>query len=165
VINPTQFKQAIQCWTQGVGVVTTNSQTHGLQGMTVSAFNCLTADFAQILCCLNIHAETVLGIDESQCFAMNFLTVNQEKTARQFAGGANMEERFSTNPWHIDVTGSPLLDDSLVSLDCKLVQKIHAGFHYIVIGEIQASEVREGQPLIYHQGRYHELHEKKFSLL
>lgn len=161
MINPAEFKQAIQCWTQGVGVVTTNSQTHGLQGMTVSAFSCLTADFAQILCCLNIHAETVLGIDESQFFAMNFLTVNQEKTARQFAGGASMEERFSTNSWYIGTTGAPLLSESLVSLDCKLVQKIHAGFHFIVIGEIQASEVRKGQPLVYHRGNFHELNEKK----
>jgi flavin reductase (DIM6/NTAB) family NADH-FMN oxidoreductase RutF len=161
VINPAEFKQAIQCWTNGVGVVTTNSKTHGLQGMTVSAFSCLTADFAQILCCLNIHAETVLGIDESQFFAMNFLTVNQEKTARQFAGGASMEERFSTNPWHVSATGAPLLSESLVSLDCKLVQKIHAGFHYIVIGEIQASEVRDGQPLVYHRGGFRELSEIK----
>ncbi|MEI7840090.1 MAG: flavin reductase family protein [Methylococcaceae bacterium] len=161
MINPAEFKQAIQCWTQGVGVVTTNSKTHGLQGMTVSAFSCLTADFAQILCCLNIHAETVLGIDESQCFAMNFLTVHQEKTARQFAGGASMEERFSTNPWHISATGAPLLSESLVSLDCKLVQKIHAGFHFIVIGEIQKSEVRDGQPLVYHRGDFRELSEVK----
>ena len=161
MINSAEFKHAIQCWTQGVGVVTTNSQTHGLQGMTVSAFSCLTADFAQILCCLNIHAETVLGIDESQFFSMNFLTVNQEKAARQFAGGASMAERFSTNLWHTAATGAPLLSESLVSLDCKLVQKIHAGFHYIVIGEIQVSEVREGQPLIYHRGNFHELSEKK----
>jgi flavin reductase (DIM6/NTAB) family NADH-FMN oxidoreductase RutF len=160
MINTTQFKQAIQCWTQGVGVVTTNSQTHGLQGMTVSAFSCLTADFAQILCCLSIHAETVLGIDESQFFAMNFLTVNQEKTARQFAGGVCMEERFSTNPWHTDVTGAPILSESLVSLDCKLIQKIYSGFHFIVIGEIQASEVRQGQPLVYHRGDFYKLGEQ-----
>jgi flavin reductase (DIM6/NTAB) family NADH-FMN oxidoreductase RutF len=37
----------------------------------------------------------------------------------------------------------------LMSLDCKLVEKVRAGSHWILIGEVQHSEVREGQPLLY----------------
>jgi flavin reductase (DIM6/NTAB) family NADH-FMN oxidoreductase RutF len=157
MINPQQFKEALQCWASGVTVITTNSKTHGLQGMTVSAFASLTADQAQILCNLNINAETVAGIEESDSFAVNFLTTTQQLTSTQFAGGAPMEERFLANPWHTAVTGAPLLSESLVSLDCKLVEKIRAGSHYIVIGEIQASEVRTGQPLLYYRAGYREL--------
>lgn len=157
MINPQQFKEALQCWASGVTVITTSSNTHGLQGMTVSAFASLTADQAQILCNLNVNAETVAGIEESGCFAVNFLTTAQQNASNQFAGGAPMEERFSQNPWHTAMTGAPLLSESLVSLDCKLVEKIHAGSHYIVIGEIQVSEVRTGNPLLYHRAGYHEL--------
>lgn len=157
MINKTEFKEALQCWASGVTVITTNSKTHGLQGMTVSAFASLSADSAQILCNLNVNAETVAGIEESQFFAVNFLTTAQQNASNQFAGGATMAERFATNPWHTAITGAPLLNESLVSLDCKLIEKIRAGSHYIVIGEIQASEVRTGQPLLYYRANYHEL--------
>lgn len=157
MINSAEFKEALQCWASGVTVVTTHSTTHGLQGMTVSAFTSLSADTAQILCCLNANAETVAGIDESQSFAVNFLTTAQQATSNQFAGGANQEERFAQNPWHTAVTGAPLLSESLVSLDCKLVEKVRAGSHWIVIGEIQAREVRTGEPLLYYRAGYQAL--------
>lgn len=157
MINQEQFKEVLQCWASGVTVVTTNSKTHGMQGMTVSAFTSLSADAAQILCCLNINAETVAGIEESQSFAVNFLTTSQQVVSNQFAGSTSMEERFATTPWHTAVTGSPMLSESLVSLDCKLVEKTRAGSHYIVIGEIQASEVRTGEPLLYYRASYNEL--------
>ena len=157
MINKTEFKEALQCWASSVSVITTNSKTHGLQGMTVTAFASLSADCAQILCNLNVNAETVAGIEESQSFAVNFLTTAQQNASNQFAGGSSQEERFAANPWHTAVTGAPLLSESLVSLDCKLIEKIRAGSHYIVIGEIQASEVRTGQPLLYYRAGYHEL--------
>ncbi|MDD2863495.1 MAG: flavin reductase family protein [Methylococcales bacterium] len=157
MITKTEFKEALQYWASSVSVITTNSNTHGLQGMTVTAFASLSADSAQILCNLNVNAETVAGIEESQSFAVNFLTTTQQTASNQFAGGASQEERFATNPWHTSVTGAPLLSESLVSLDCKLIEKIQAGSHYIVIGEIQASEVRTGQPLLYYHAGYHEL--------
>jgi flavin reductase (DIM6/NTAB) family NADH-FMN oxidoreductase RutF len=157
MITPTEFKESLQCWASGVTVVTTNSKTHGLQGMTVSAFASLSADAAQILCNLNVNAETVAGIDESQSFSVNFLTTAQQETSNQFAGGASMEERFTQNPWHTAVTGSPLLSASLVSLDCKLVEKFRSGSHFIVVGEIVAREIREGKPLLYYKAGYQEL--------
>lgn len=157
MITPAEFKIALQNWASGVTVVTTNSKTHGLQGMTVSAFASLSADASQILCNLNVNAETVAGIDESQSFAVNFLATTQQETSNQFAGGATMEERFSQNPWHTAITGAPLLSESLVSLDCKLIEKVLVGSHYIVIGEIQASEVRIGEPLLYFRTGYQKL--------
>lgn len=157
MITKQEFKESLQCWASGVSVVTTNSKTHGLQGMTVSAFASLSADSAQILCNLNVNAETVAGIDESQSFSVNFLTTAQQETSNQFAGGASMEERFTQNPWHTAVTGSPLLSASLVSLDCKLVEKFRSGSHFIVVGEIVAREIREGKPLLYYKAGYQEL--------
>lgn len=157
MINKNEFKEALQRWASGVTVVTTHSKTHGLQGMTVSAFASLSADCAQILCNLNVDAETVAGIEESGNFAVNFLTTVQQKASNQFSGGATMEERFTSNPWHTATTGAPLLSESLVSLDCKVIEKVRAGSHFIVIGEIQASEVRTGEPLLYYRANYREL--------
>ncbi len=158
-INTTEFKQAMQLWASGVTVITTQSEKHGLQGMTVSAFSSVSAEPALILCCLNGTAETLSGIDESQFFAVNILTCTQETTSNQFAGGASQEKRFANNPWHIAQTGAPLLTESLMSLDCKFVEKFQTGSHWIVIGEVQTAEIRNGEPLLYYRAGYRQLAE------
>lgn len=156
-ISAAEFKQAMQLWASGVTVITTSSTQNGMQGMTVTAFSSVSAEPAHILCCLNGAAETVEGIDASQFFVVNFLTSMQQHTSNQFAGDCSQEERFKNNAWHTAVTGAPLLSDSLVSLECKLVEKVQAGSHWIVIGEVQASEMRTGEPLLYYRTDYHKL--------
>jgi flavin reductase (DIM6/NTAB) family NADH-FMN oxidoreductase RutF len=156
-INAAEFKQAMQLWASGITIITTNSAEHGLQGMTVSAFSSVSAESAKILCCLNGAAETVNGIEASQSFAVNILTVAQQSLSNQFSGGCSQEERFAQNAWHTATTGAPLLDECLMSLDCKLVEKIRVDSHWIVIGEVQACEIREGNPLLYYRAGYREL--------
>ncbi len=156
-ISATEFKQAMQLWASGVTVVTTKSEQYGLQGMTVSAFSSVSAEPALILCCVNGAADTVVGIDASQCFAVNVLAATQQNISNQFAGGCSHEERFTNNPWHTAITGAPLLNESLMTLDCKLVEKVQAGSHWILIGEVQACESKSGEPLLYYRANYHEL--------
>jgi flavin reductase (DIM6/NTAB) family NADH-FMN oxidoreductase RutF len=156
-ISATEFKQAMQLWASGVTVVTTQSEQYGLQGMTVSAFSSVSAEPALILCCVNGTADTVVGIDISQCFAVNVLAATQQNISNQFAGGCSHEERFAQNPWHTAITGAPLLNESLMTLDCKLVEKVQAGSHWILIGEVQACESQSGEPLLYYRANYHEL--------
>ncbi len=156
-ISATEYKQAMQLWASGVTVVTTNSEKYGLQGMTVSAFSGVSANPALILCCLNEAADTGEGIELSQCFAVNVLTTVQQNASNQFAGGCSHEERFAHNPWHTAITGAPLLSESLLSLDCKLVEKFRAGSHWILIGEVLACESRNGEPLLYYSADYREL--------
>ncbi len=156
-ISASEFKQAMQHWASGVTVVTTHSQQFGLQGMTVSAFSSVSAEPPLILCCLNGAADTMKGIDASQSFAVNVLAQTQQNVSNQFAGGCSQEERFAYHAWHTAVTGAPLLSESLMSLDCKLVEKVQAGSHWILIGEVQASESRSGEPLLYYRAGYHGL--------
>lgn len=158
-INGTEFKQAMQLWASGVTVITTQSEEFGLQGMTVSAFSSVSADPALILCCLNGAADTIKGIEASQSFAVNVLTNQQQNVSNQFSGGNSQEERFANNPWHAAKTGAPLLTESLMSLDCKLIEKVQAGSHWIVIGEVQSCETRNGEPLLYFRAGYRELAE------
>ncbi|MGB4498259.1 MAG: flavin reductase family protein [Methylococcaceae bacterium] len=51
------------------------------------------------------------------------------------------------------------MTESLMSLDCKLVEKVQAGSHWIVIGEVQACEARNGEPLLYYRAGYRQLAE------
>ncbi len=156
-VETEDFKQGLKLWASGVAVVTTKSETFGAQGMTVTAFSSVSVDPPQILVCLNDSADTGDGIRESQSFAVNFLKAGQEAISNQFAGGCSQQERFANIAWKEATTGAPIIDTSLASLDCKVVQQVRAGTHWIIIGEVQAVVCRPGEPLLYYSATYRKL--------
>ncbi|MGR9071673.1 MAG: flavin reductase family protein [Gammaproteobacteria bacterium] len=156
-IQGSEFKQALRNWASGVTVVTTKSDSFGYQGMTVSAFSSVSVDPPQILICVNQAVSTAKGICESKVFAVNILTLEQEAVSNLFADPASYADRFTTVPWEEGGTGSPLLQESLASLDCRVVKKFTSGTHWIVIGEVLQTELRQGEPLLYFNGGYRQL--------
>jgi flavin reductase (DIM6/NTAB) family NADH-FMN oxidoreductase RutF len=154
------FKKALQLWASGVTVVTTHSEKFGVQGMTVTAFSSVSVDPPQILVCINDAADTRVGIHESQYFAVNILNSDQQDISNQFSGGSSQEQRFQNTSWQMGGTGAPILNHSLMSLDCKVVQKVRAGTHWIIIGEVQECICRSGEPLLYYRGAYRQLADK-----
>ena len=156
-VSADDFKKALQLWASGVTVVTTSSEKFGVQGMTVSAFSSVSVNPPLVLVCINDAADTGEGIKESQCFAVNVLTSDQQGISNQFAGGSNQQLRFENTDWKAGVTGAPILNESLMSLDCKVVEKVLAGTHWIIIGEVQECVCRSGEPLLYFCGAYRQL--------
>ena len=151
------FKKALQLWASGVAVVTTSSQKFGVQGMTVTAFSSVSVNPPQVLVCINGSADTGVGIHESQYFAVNILNSDQQDLSNQFAGGISQQQRFENTDWNVGITGAPILTNSLMSLDCKVVEKVLAGTHWIIIGEVQECVCRSGEPLLYYCGAYRQL--------
>ena len=156
-IDGNQFKEALRNWASGVTVVTTKSKSFGLQGMTVSAFSSVSVEPPQILICINQAVGTAKGIFESMVFSVNILTKEQESVSNLFADPSRAAERFTIVNWEEGVTGSPLLSKSQASLDCRVVEKFISGTHWIVIGEVQQTVLRSGNPLLYYNGGYRQL--------
>lgn len=156
-VSVDDFKKALQLWTSGVAVVTTSSQKFGVQGMTVTAFSSVSVNPPLVLVCINNAADTGEGIQKSQYFAVNVLNSDQQDLSNQFAGGSNQQQRFENTDWQPGVTGAPILNKSLMSLDCKVVEKVLAGTHWIIIGEVQECICRSGEPLLYYRGSYRQL--------
>lgn len=156
-VNQEEFKQALQLWASGVAVVTSKSERNGVRGMTVTAFSSVSAKPPLILVCLNQSADTGENIDQNQRFAVNILNEKQQDVSNNFSGGSSQEERFAKANWHVGATGVPVLDDSIVSLECKVVEKVSAGSHWILIGEVEAANYRPGKPLLYFRSAYRKL--------
>ena len=156
-INDQDFKNALKLWASGVAVVTSKTEKFGVQGMTVTSFSSVSLAPPQILVCINETADTGEGIFEGGRFAVNILTNAQQEVSNQFAGACSQEERFANVSWSEGVSGSPILNDSLVSIECKLANKVLAGTHWIIIGEVQNINCRTGEPLLYYHSGYRAL--------
>ncbi len=156
-VSAGEFKQSLQRWASGVTVVTTKAEGKEEQGMTVTSFASVSLDPPQILVCLNDSAETGEGIKESGYFAVNILSAEQESISNNFAGGNSMQERFGATPWSKGVTGAPVLDETMATLECKVIQQMRAGTHWIIVGEVQNVICRLGEPLLYYGAGYRQL--------
>lgn len=160
-VDADEFKQALQNWASGITVVTTKSTRFGILGMTATAFSSVSVDPPQILVCINDTAITIEGIRESKHFAVNVLNAGQQLISNQFASGDNPQQRFESVTWQEGASGTPILDDTLASIECTVDQIIKSGTHWIVIGEVQNTICRAGEPLLYYKGAYREILQKK----
>jgi len=73
-------------------------------------------------------------------------------------GQLDMPKRFARAQWRTLKTGCPVLNDALVSLDCKLVSwHIHAT-HYVLMGEVVGIQRNKStDSLMYLNRNYHTL--------
>ncbi|MCK9606346.1 MAG: flavin reductase family protein [Methylomonas sp.] len=156
-VDASQFKNALKLWASGVTVVTAQSEQQGLKGMTATSFSSVSVDPPQILVCLNQNTDTGAVVLEQKQFAVNILGTEQQDVSNQFAGGGTQEERFANVAWESGEHGAPLLTESLASLECKVVDQVLAGTHWIVIGAVQKVVCRDGEPLLYYSGAYRQL--------
>ncbi len=152
-VDQTLFKQALAQWASGVTIVTTKTDA-GYAGMTASAFSSVSADPPIILVCINQSAESCALVAESGSFAVNILESSQQDASNRFASFKDKETRFDSVAWSEAPSGSPYLDESLCSLDCKVVNKVEAGSHIVFFGEVQHVVNREGNPVLYYRGGY-----------
>jgi len=152
-IDNQEFKSALKMWASGIAVVTANSE-QGEQGMTVTSFTSVSMDPPQILVCINENAETGAAMSQGEQFAVNILSSEQEQVSNEFAGGSSMQERFANVGWKKGELGLPLLDGALVGLECTLVEKVKAGSHWVMIGEVQSTQVNPANPVLYFNGGY-----------
>jgi flavin reductase (DIM6/NTAB) family NADH-FMN oxidoreductase RutF len=160
-VSEQEFKDTLRLWASGVTVVTAKSEQDGLKGMTATSFSSVSLEPPQVLVCIHEKADTGKAILDSDKFAINILTSEQQEASNQFAGSSSQEERFTNTNWREGDNGVPVLSDALASLECRLVQQVKAGTHWIVIGEVEKVSQNEGEPLLYFDSAYRQLADKK----
>ena len=96
--------------------------------------------------------------ERSGAFSVNVLTDEQATIGRVFSDARRTgDRRFGQGTWTTGTTGSPLLDDTLATFDCKLVQTLDYGPNRILIGRVVSIGFGEKQPLLYRDGFFRRL--------
>ncbi len=141
------FRLALRRFPTGVTIVTTMLDGQP-KGFTANAFASVSLEPPMILICVNRQARSHPVIAAAGVFCVNVLALEQSDLAQIFAQ-KGAPDPFGTIPYHTDVTGSPVLDGSLAHLDCTLAEEHSVGTHTVFIGEVVASDARDGAPLGY----------------
>lgn len=154
MIDASEFRRVLGHFATGVTVVTSCRGDGSPCGLTVSAVSSLSLEPRLILACVDAKAESHGCVREAGCFAINVLDASTgEVIARRF-GISGAPDKFDQLGYRTAITGSPLLDDALAWMDCRVVESHAGGDHSIFIGEVLAADARAGEPLLYYRGRF-----------
>ncbi|WP_234449981.1 flavin reductase [Acidovorax sp. MR-S7] len=141
--------------------VITSDGPAGRLGFTASAVCSVSDSPATLLVCMNRNSEQNDPLRRNGVFCVNCLAGEQQDLSEMFAGygGIAMRDRFDRQAWRTLTTGSPVLDGTLVSFDCRIASTFEVATHTLLIGEVMS--VRAGNysnaALIYFQRQYHTL--------
>ena len=160
------FRAAMRCWASGVTIVGTQAASFGEpRGMTVSSFTSVSMEPPLILVCLFKETETAQSVLESQIFGVSILDIDQADISSRFANAdpnfpeeANRFEGLETVTLETD---APLLKGALAHLDCRVWKVYDGSTHFIVVGEVVASQIKapdsDLNPLVYSNQGYRQL--------
>ena len=154
-IESAEFRRILGHWSTGVAVVTARATDGTPCGLTANAFSSLSLAPPLVLVCVEHDADTHECIRDGRAFAISILADGDETTARRFAGDAEGGDKFEGIAWRESVTGSPVLENALAWVDCRLSAEHPGGDHTIFVGEVADGDATEGQPLLYYRGGYH----------
>lgn len=156
--STSDYMTAMSQHASSVTVITT-ADGQGRYGLTATAVSSVTAAPPRLLVCINKSGSTHEKIVNAGTFAVNVLSEDQEQIAKAFSGMLGKDfDRFSLGVWTRLVTGSPVLQNTSSSFDCKLVQTIDQSTHTIIIGEVLATTAEPGHDsLLYADRRFRNL--------
>ncbi len=154
-VDKAEFRRALGHFAAGVTVVTSKFDDGQLGGITVTAFTSLSLEPPLVLICIDKRARIHDRLQLGGNFAVNMLAEDQELVSRRFA--QSKDDPFHELGYRDGVGGAPLIDGAIATVECRIVELLPGGDHTIVIGEVEASQVREARPLLYFRGGYAQL--------
>ncbi|WP_328557071.1 MULTISPECIES: flavin reductase family protein [unclassified Streptomyces] len=154
--SPDLLRSVFRRHAAGVAVITA-SGGRGPVGFTATSLTSVSADPPVVSFGIGTGASSWPAISEAGHVGVHVLGEHQRELAATFArSGA---DRFgSPTRWSNGPEGVPVLDDVLAWLVCRVVARVPAGDHRIVLAEVVLGDpTGTGSPLLYHQGRFNGL--------
>jgi flavin reductase (DIM6/NTAB) family NADH-FMN oxidoreductase RutF len=146
------YRRALGQFATGVTVVTARGRNGRKLGITVNSFSSVSLDPPLILWSLARSSSSLAEFASASHFAVNVLDAKQHHLCRQFS--TPLEDKFS-GVEHVDEPGEcPLLKGVIAQFVCRKVRQYDGGDHVIFLGEVEEYRYNEGEPLVFHSGRY-----------
>ncbi|WST50341.1 flavin reductase family protein [Streptomyces avidinii] len=155
-VSPAEFRAVLGNFASGVTVITAppGEDEEGPAGFACQSFASLSLDPPLVTFMVARTSTTWPRIARAGVFCVNILGAEQGELCRSFAvSGADKFAGVAHTP--APVTGSPQLDAVPAWIDCR-IQAVHTGGdHLIVVGRVVAmGAAGEGEPLLFHKGRF-----------
>lgn len=147
-----EYRSALASFATGVTIVTTTDSVGGAHGLTVNSFTSVSLDPPLVLWCLGNKSDSYDLFSKTDHYAINVLAAGETDFAMRFAGKG--DQQLGVTEFTTLNTGAPALAQAIATFDCKVVQRVEAGDHLILIGETQAFVTRPESAMTYFRGSF-----------
>ena len=153
------FRRVMGSFPTGITVLTVEKEPGQVHGMTANSLSSVSLEPLLISVCIDHNARLLTHMKGQRRFGVNILKDTQRAISEHFAKpqlDLEEEERLGVR-FQWTATGIPLLEDALAHLACNVAAEYEAGDHTIFVGEVESLELKSGEPLLYHRGKYRTL--------
>ncbi|MGX1545288.1 flavin reductase family protein [Streptomyces adustus] len=154
--SPDLLRSVFRRHAAGVAVITARGAA-GPVGFTATSLTSVSAEPPLLSFGISTGSSSWPAVSKAAHVGVHILGEHQRELAGTFArSGA---DRFGApTAWREGPEGVPLLDDVSAWLVCRVVTRVPAGDHRIVLAEVALGDpTGPGRPLVYHQGRFNAL--------
>lgn len=151
-VDTRDLRRALGTFLTGVTVVTCFDDLGRPRGFTANSFTSVSLDPPLVLICVAKSAASIDAFVNAEGFGINILAEHQKSVSQMFASKST--EKFRSVRWLPGGTGAPRLEEAIAWFDCRARQRIEAGDHVVLIGEVVRFAAAGGRPLGYCQGNY-----------
>jgi flavin reductase (DIM6/NTAB) family NADH-FMN oxidoreductase RutF len=158
-VDSDTFRAAMRELAGGVAVVTVGNG-QDITGFTATSVSSLSTRPPRLIVCIDQRSTSWLALQRYSYFGVNLLRDQERAIANRFAGRDGLKgiSRYAGVRWTTLLTGTPVLENGLATLDCEVEEMLPRYDHSIVIGRVRAIGICPGScPLVYWQGDYHPL--------
>ncbi len=146
------FRRALGQFATGVTVVTARASGGAKVGVTVNSFSSVSLNPPLILWSLSRQAQSFADFATCTHFVVNVLEAKQHHLSRQFS--TPVPDKYAGVDFVEGKAGIPMLNGALAYFVCRKVKQYDGGDHVIFLGEVEEYKYGEGEPLVFHSGRY-----------
>ena len=155
-MTPEEFRLICSRFATGVAVLTVCDAGGNPHGLTVNSCTSVSAAPPLMLVCVDIGCSLLPLFEIASHFGLSFLGDQQQEISIRFAYVP--ERRFDGVEWTPSPNGAPVVNGAIGWLECQIQQRIPAGDHVILLGQVTNGTSRpDGLPLIYFGGAYRQL--------
>lgn len=145
------YRRTLGEFATGVTVITT-SVDGTRYGMTSNSFASVSLKPSLVLWSIRRESQSFTAFEACSHFAVNILAHDQMPLSQRFAKSG--PDKFDGVASRDGIEGSPLLNGSAATFECRRTQTFDGGDHLILLGQVERFSRYDRQPLLFSKGRY-----------
>jgi flavin reductase (DIM6/NTAB) family NADH-FMN oxidoreductase RutF len=146
------YRDALGSYPTGVTVVAARDRRGRPVGITVNSFTSVSLEPPLVLWSIARSSANFADFAEASHFSVNVLAEDQVEISQRFARAGG--DKFTGLRYTEGLAQIPLIPGSLAQLECATEARHDGGDHVIIIGRVLRIAWRDGEPLVFHRGRY-----------
>jgi flavin reductase (DIM6/NTAB) family NADH-FMN oxidoreductase RutF len=141
LVTGADLRRAMGCWATGIAVITT-SDGGTLAGLVSNSFTSISLDPPLVSWAVDKKSSSFATWINTDNYAVHILSESRRDLVQRFA--AKGTDKFAGLAWEPGVLGSPIVAHDVPRVECRLWQRVDAGDHVILIGEVASISDQDG---------------------